>query len=753
MPRQPLLCLSPLLLISTAHAQEWSVTRLMTGGVFQTNGIASGGGTQAGAYNAGGFFEACLWRDSAESWISLHPRWANSSFVAAADAGIQGGFISTPTYSSQAAIWYGAATTLVNLHPPQAIESRVSAVHQSRQGGYYFDGDGLARAALWSGTADSMIELTPPGITYSAVLGMHADQQVGEAGDFGSEAALWRGTPESFVSLHPLGYVNSIALGADADSQVGFATAPDNRLHASLWSGTAASHVDLHPSVATHSIAHAAEGGIQVGTATVPVVGDRAVIWWGTAESVGDLSGSLDARWRNAEARDISIEGHLTRVVGFAQNRNAGRVEAILWSYSSCVEIAFQPVSATVDPASPVSFTVVAAQPAGTTYRWFRSGTPVDPLQNPSALTSTLTIPAVSAPDAGTYACVLTKSCGSFTSSAADLDIRCPNEQVTRAAGLLDAYAQDNGPEPSAPRAHLADAVSNTYFRKFTGFDDPANSGGQNQRIFAHSIQSIPADILTATLSIRLRASDSQGPSNPRDDTIALGFADTSPTGGITAPGGPFWTARLADFAGVEWRDPAVLHPLVLDLATLTRSDGANVLSTLRTTGTLDIIVENGTEIDSLTLTYTRPPSQVRPSIHVQPADQIACAGTASFSVRMNDASRTPIYSWSRDGQPIDANLNPSAATARLVLTNVTPADAGPYVCLIAYSCGGAATREAFLTVCPADYNCDGFTDFFDYDTFAAAYELGNPDADFNGDGFLDFFDYDDYVAAFEQGC
>jgi hypothetical protein len=57
---------------------------------------------------------------------------------------------------------------------------------------------------------------------------------------------------------------------------------------------------------------------------------------------------------------------------------------------------------------------------------------------------------------------------------------------------------------------------------------------------------------------------------------------------------------------------------------------------------------------------------------------------------------------------------------------------------------------------CPADFNGDGFLDFFDYDDYVACFEgAGAPgcDADFNGDGFVDFFDYDDFVAAFEVGC
>ncbi|QOJ01586.1 MAG: hypothetical protein HRU70_14300 [Phycisphaeraceae bacterium] len=58
---------------------------------------------------------------------------------------------------------------------------------------------------------------------------------------------------------------------------------------------------------------------------------------------------------------------------------------------------------------------------------------------------------------------------------------------------------------------------------------------------------------------------------------------------------------------------------------------------------------------------------------------------------------------------------------------------------------------------CPADYNGDGFLDFFDLDAFVACFEGdGCPDgrdADYNGDGFVDFFDLDAYVADFEAGC
>ena len=56
----------------------------------------------------------------------------------------------------------------------------------------------------------------------------------------------------------------------------------------------------------------------------------------------------------------------------------------------------------------------------------------------------------------------------------------------------------------------------------------------------------------------------------------------------------------------------------------------------------------------------------------------------------------------------------------------------------------------------PADFNGDGFIDFFDLDAFIECFEGGacpeGKTADFNGDGFIDFFDLDAFVEAFENG-
>jgi hypothetical protein len=69
----------------------------------------------------------------------------------------------------------------------------------------------------------------------------------------------------------------------------------------------------------------------------------------------------------------------------------------------------------------------------------------------------------------------------------------------------------------------------------------------------------------------------------------------------------------------------------------------------------------------------------------------------------------------------------------------------------------GTNLRAIRSVPCLADFNADGFVDFFDYNTFVECFEgVACPpgrSADFNGDGFVDFFDYDAYVGSFEIGC
>jgi hypothetical protein len=104
---------------------------------------------------------------------------------------------------------------------------------------------------------------------------------------------------------------------------------------------------------------------------------------------------------------------------------------------------------------------------------------------------------------------------------------------------------------------------------------------------------------------------------------------------------------------------------------------------------------------------------------------------------------------------------------SRLVYA-IPPVDPPP----LGWTCGGSGrvcelTEELVswqrtnfpppVLTCSADFNGDGFLDFFDYADYVGCFEVGacasGSTADFNGDGFVDFFDYSDFVAAFEAGC
>jgi hypothetical protein len=91
-------------------------------------------------------------------------------------------------------------------------------------------------------------------------------------------------------------------------------------------------------------------------------------------------------------------------------------------------------------------------------------------------------------------------------------------------------------------------------------------------------------------------------------------------------------------------------------------------------------------------------------------------------------------------------SLSADAATGRLFLSNQ-----GSFT-----DCNFFWVLTPVAAGCSADFNGDGFLDFFDYDNFVECFEIevcGGGSADFNSDGFVDFFDYDDFVLAFETGC
>jgi hypothetical protein len=133
--------------------------------------------------------------------------------------------------------------------------------------------------------------------------------------------------------------------------------------------------------------------------------------------------------------------------------------------------------------------------------------------------------------------------------------------------------------------------------------------------------------------------------------------------------------------------------------------------------------------------------------------------GQAAFSVSPDGVAGPFSYRWYRgptllaDGPTGTGSLIAGALTRSIVITNVGPADASFYYCIVEHPCGQRSSPPAELSVCTADFNCDSTLDFFDYLDFVAAFDADNPSADFNADGSIDFFDYLDFAAAFSAGC
>lgn len=72
---------------------------------------------------------------------------------------------------------------------------------------------------------------------------------------------------------------------------------------------------------------------------------------------------------------------------------------------------------------------------------------------------------------------------------------------------------------------------------------------------------------------------------------------------------------------------------------------------------------------------------------------------------------------------------------------------------VVSNSCGSVTSKTATWTICPADFDCDGFVTGDDFDAYVALFEAGVLAADFDQDGFVTGDDFDLYVVRFESGC
>ena len=158
-------------------------------------------------------------------------------------------------------------------------------------------------------------------------------------------------------------------------------------------------------------------------------------------------------------------------------------------------------------------------------------------------------------------------------------------------------------------------------------------------------------------------------------------------------------------------------------------------------------------------------------TITTQPAPVDGCEQwNAAFTVAVSTVG--PVhYQWRKNAMPIDAAVNPSAATSSLELLSLAQSDAGSYTCAMTNACGTITSNPAALTILtdccdPIDFNQDGlYPDTTDVADFLSVFSGGvcdqqlptdppcNTDIDYNNDTlFPDTGDISSLLSVFSGG-
>lgn len=139
---------------------------------------------------------------------------------------------------------------------------------------------------------------------------------------------------------------------------------------------------------------------------------------------------------------------------------------------------------------------------------------------------------------------------------------------------------------------------------------------------------------------------------------------------------------------------------------------------------------------------------------------------TAQIFLGASASANTAIsYSWTRNGEPVaDGNYGATkvigAMTSALRIDNPTSAWAGEWICYATNACSTVGSTPAQVTICAADFNCDGQVDDADFVVFVMSYNvldcfdpamLAGCRADVNGDYAVDDADFVVFVAGYNE--
>lgn len=350
-----------------------------------------------------------------------------------------------------------------------------------------------------------------------------------------------------------------------------------------------------------------------------------------------------------------------------------------LTSQSATVTVAAAP-AVTSNPASQssceggtVTLSVIASGANPLTYQWRRNGV------NVGTNASTLTLSSLSPGDAGNYDVVVSNSCGTTTSSVAMVMVDALPTILSQPSGAtvceganvtLSVSASGAAPLGYQWRRNGVNVAGANGSSLVLNGVDGADAGSYDVLV-SNSCDSVTS--AAAVVVVNEAPLITQQPGNQSGCEGSLVTLSVSATG--TGPLSYQWRRNGVNVAGG--------NAATLTIPSLSVADA----------GSYDVVVSN--LCDSATSTTANVTVSAAPSIVADPTDQLSCEG-GTVTLTVSAVGTGPLqYQWRRNG----VSLGSGAMGSSLVLSSITPADAGTYDVLVMNTCGSAVSAGALVTV------------------------------------------------------
>ena len=306
------------------------------------------------------------------------------------------------------------------------------------------------------------------------------------------------------------------------------------------------------------------------------------------------------------------------------------------------------------------------------------------------ATTASLALNAVKAADAAGYSVVVTNAQGSATSAVAVIAVV--------AAAVPPSFASPPGAQSATAGTDVTFAVVAAGTAPFTYQwlrGGQALPGATGATLTVRSVQKTDEGIYSVAVANAGGTAVSGGAALTVTSAGPAPSISTQPVAQAVAPGGSVtFSVGAAGAAPLayQWR----FNGVALTGATGAALPIPNVQSALF--GSYSVVVSNAAgSVTSASVLLSALPVTVAPAVTTPPVAQTLVAGASAAFTVVASGTAPLAYQWKKDGQPIAG-----ASGATLRLTNLQSADAGTYSVVVSNAAGAVTSSGATLTVAAA---------------------------------------------------